>query len=193
VCSNTPLASLLSPDLPVNYCALLSTASRPSRRRLSHTPTSNSLRSTSFRSNPGRFNLPIHFLAVHSQTSGYFSHSLLYNLPYAAGLSSGSPVARYNSTQHCIECPALPSPCSLVALSSPADRSCSHNHNSRPAHGAHPRAICPSMSTAATANSSSNALNPAASNPGRPLKMSSTGKALDAPRKPGSPVDAGQR
>ncbi|KAH4119711.1 hypothetical protein HBI40_052700 [Parastagonospora nodorum] len=49
------------------------------------------------------------------------------------------------------------------------------------------------MSTAATANSSSNALNPAASNPGRQLKMSTTGKGLDAQRKPGSPVDGGQR
>jgi hypothetical protein len=49
------------------------------------------------------------------------------------------------------------------------------------------------MSTAAAANSSLNALNPAASPPGRQLKMSTTGKVLDAQRKPGSPVDGGQR
>ncbi|KAL5120463.1 poly(A)-binding protein binding protein [Pleosporales sp. CAS-2024a] len=49
------------------------------------------------------------------------------------------------------------------------------------------------MSTAAAANSSSNALNPPASTPGRPLKMSTTAKGLDAQRKPGSPVDGGPR
>ncbi|CAO2658594.1 Nn.00g063170.m01.CDS01 [Neocucurbitaria sp. VM-36] len=46
---------------------------------------------------------------------------------------------------------------------------------------------------AATTNHSSNALNSSASNPGRQLKMSTTAKAIDAQRKPGSPVDAGQR
>ncbi|KAH7084831.1 PAB1 binding protein-like protein [Paraphoma chrysanthemicola] len=49
------------------------------------------------------------------------------------------------------------------------------------------------MSTAATASSSSNALNPPAAQTARPLKMSTTGKVLDAQRKPGSPVDGGQR
>ncbi|KAI0589432.1 PBP1 Protein interacting with poly(A)-binding protein [Pyrenophora tritici-repentis] len=49
------------------------------------------------------------------------------------------------------------------------------------------------MSTAAaTPNSSSNALNQA-SNSGRQLKMSTAGKGIDAQRKPGSPIDGGQR
>lgn len=50
------------------------------------------------------------------------------------------------------------------------------------------------MSTAAaTPNTSSNALNPAA-NPARPLKMSTAAKGIDAQqRKPGSPIDGGQK
>ncbi|KAL7776614.1 hypothetical protein CFE70_007032 [Pyrenophora teres f. teres 0-1] len=49
------------------------------------------------------------------------------------------------------------------------------------------------MSTAAaTPNSSSNALNQA-SNSARQLKMSTAAKGIDAQRKPGSPIDGGQR
>ncbi|KAF1942358.1 hypothetical protein EJ02DRAFT_502904 [Clathrospora elynae] len=46
--------------------------------------------------------------------------------------------------------------------------------------------------TAATTTSPSNALN-AASNSGRELKMSTSGKGIDAQRKPGSPIDGGLR
>lgn len=54
--------------------------------------------------------------------------------------------------------------------------------------------LAPSMSTAAaTPNTASNALTPPAPNPGRQLKMSTAAKGIDAQRKPGSPVDGGQR
>lgn len=45
---------------------------------------------------------------------------------------------------------------------------------------------------AATPTPPSNALNPSASS-GRPLKMTTSAKGIDAQRKPGSPVDGGQR
>jgi hypothetical protein len=49
------------------------------------------------------------------------------------------------------------------------------------------------MSTAAaTPTASSNALNPAA-NSARPLKMTTAAKAIDAQRKPGSPIDGGHK
>ncbi|UPX16779.1 poly(A)-binding protein binding protein [Ascochyta rabiei] len=50
------------------------------------------------------------------------------------------------------------------------------------------------MSTAAsTLHSASNALSQPAATPGHKLKMASSAKAMDAHRKPGSPVDAAQR
>ena len=67
------------------------------------------------------------------------------------------------------------------------------NRISDPHNGAHPRIFSTSMSAAAaTTNNASNAVN-AASNSGRQLKMSTSGKGIDAQRKPGSPIDGGQR
>lgn len=75
---------------------------------------------------------------------------------------------------------------------SPAHRAFPHPHTN-PRYRARPRPPRPSMSTAAaTPNSSSNALNQA-SNSGRQLKMSTAGKGIDPQRKPGSPIDGGQR
>lgn len=164
------------------------------RLLLARPPVPETLKLTSFRLTPGLVSsCRSTLLAKHSHsTSGYFSHSLLYTSAHRRPASLWQHRSPLAPVRRRIEWPALLSPCAASPF--PPAVSLLLSHQPPPQiPGAHPRAHHGSMSTAATANSSSNALNPAASTPGRQPKMSTTAKVLDAQRKPGSPVDAGQR
>lgn len=112
-CTSTPTRSRLSA-----HCSF--TASRTLRRRLSHdlpplTTTDHIPSSlTSFRSHPGRFNLPISLLAVQQCTRirrlATFPRTASYNICQTPSGYSGSSIARYPKPLRCIEAPALLSP-----------------------------------------------------------------------------------